>query len=624
MGQCMSDCEWPVIGIDLGTCYSCVAVWRNDRVEIITNDQGNRTTPSWVAFNDKERLIGEAAHNQAGSNPSNTIFDAKRLIGRRFNDESVQEDIKSWPFKVVAGTKSGTEHKPMVSVLYKGDHYTFTPEEISSMVLMKMKDIAEAFYGSRIKHAVVTVPAYFSDSQRQATKDAGAIAGLNVRIINEPTAAAMAYGLDTKLITTDSAGAKTVLIFDFGGGTFDVSLVAIEKGEFTVKAITGDTHLGGGDFNNRMLSYFVKEFKRKNGVDINNNPRAIARLRAASERAKRVLSSAVQTDIEVDCLFDRTDFKSTITRARFEKLNMDLFLKSLDIVKNCLRDANMEKGEVDDIVLVGGSTRTPMIQKLLTEFFDGKDLCKSINPDEAVAFGAAIHAANISGVGKSIKNIVLVDVTPLSLGTKVVSGDMCVVIPRNTPIPAKMFSNRTTVYDNQTSVLFCVYEGEKPIATDNNLLGKFTLSGIPPAAHGIPTLKLCFEVDVDGILTVSATEKSTGNSKQITIKNHQGGLSKADIDRMVQEAELFKVEDEKCQKIANAKNALEVYANLVKRAMNSGRLTDIGDFQKRKMENAVDLTLEWLEECSDDVNDACEFEKELEDLQRICGCYVKT
>ncbi|XP_057542103.1 heat shock cognate 70 kDa protein-like [Amaranthus tricolor] len=621
MGESMSDCEWPVIGIDLGTCYSCVAVWRDNRVEIITNDQGNRTTPSWVAFNDKERLIGEAALNQAGSNPCNTIFDAKRLIGRRFNDESVQEDMKSWPFKVVSGTKPGTKHKPMVSVLYKGEHYTFTPEEISSMVLMKMKDIAEAFYGSKIKNAVVTVPAYFSDSQRQATKDAGTIAGLNVvRIINEPTAAAMAYGLDTKLITSGSARAKTVLIFDFGGGTFDVSLVAIEKGEFIVKAITGDAHLGGGDFNNRMLSYFAKEFKRKNGFDISKNPRAIARLRTASERAKRVLSSAAQTDIEVDCLFEGTDFRSTITRARFEKLNMELFLKSLDIVKNCLRDANMEKWEVDDVVLVGGSTRIPMIQKLLTEFFDGKDLCTSINPDEAVAFGAAIHAANISGVGKSIKDIVLVDVTPFSLGTSVVSGDMSVVIPRNTPIPAKMFDNYTTVYDNQTSVAFCVYAGERPIAVDNNFLGKFTLLGIPPVPHGIPELKVSFEIDVDGILTVSATEKSTGNSNQITIKNHKGGLSKADMDRMLLEAEFFKAEDKKRRKVVNAKNALEIYANRLKHAMDRGKVTNIGNF--RKMENAVDLTLEWLEECSDDVGDAFEFEKKLEDLQRSCG-YIK-
>ncbi|XP_052288228.1 heat shock cognate 70 kDa protein-like isoform X5 [Citrus sinensis] len=385
--------EGPAIGIDLGTTYSCVGVWQHDRVEIIANDQGNRTTPSYVAFTNTERLIGDAAKNQVAMNPTNTVFDAKRLIGRRFSDPLVQKDMKLWPFQVIAGAGD----KPMIVVNYKCEEKQFSAEEITSMVLTKMKEIAEAYLGTTIKNAVVTVPAYFNDSQRQATKDAGVISGLKVmRIINEPTAAAIAYGLDKK---AGSTGEKNVLIFDLGGGTFDVSLLAIHQGIFEVKATAGDTHLGGEDFDNRMVNHFVQEFKRKNKKDISGNPGALRRLRTACERAKRTLSSTARTTIEIDSLYEGINFYTTIARARFEELNMDLFRKCMEPVEKCLRDAKMDKSSVHDVVLVGGSTRIPKVQQLLQGFFNGKELCKSINPDEAVACGAAVHAAILSGEG---------------------------------------------------------------------------------------------------------------------------------------------------------------------------------------------------------------------------------
>ncbi|GMY08548.1 heat shock cognate 70 kDa protein-like [Fagus crenata] len=498
--------EGQAIGIDLGTTYSCVAVWQHERVEIIVNDQGNRTTPSYVAFTPEDRLIGDAAKNQVARNPTNSVFDAKRLIGRRFSDPLVQSDIKLWPFKVIEGP---SDDKPMIVVNYMGEEKHFAAEEISSMVLKKMREMAEAYLGTTVKNAVVTVPAYFNDSQRKSTKDAGGIAGLNVlRIINEPTAAAIAYGLDKK---SGSFGKRNVLIFDLGGGTADVSLLTIEMGVFEVKAVAGDTHLGGEDFDNRMVKHFVEILKRKHNVDINGNPRALRRLRTACEKAKRILSSAIETTIEVDSLYNGIDFFSTITRAKFAELNIDLFRKCIDIVEKCLTDAKMDKSCVHDVVVTGGSCRIPKVQQLLQDCFDGKELCKSINPDESVAYGAAVQAAILTSIGnEKLGDIVLLDVTPLSLGVEIRGSEMSVLIPRNTTIPTQQEEDYTTDVDNQTSILISVYEGERARTCDNNLLGQFHLHGIPPAPRENARVKVCFEIDTNGILNVSAKERTTG------------------------------------------------------------------------------------------------------------------
>lgn len=586
----------PVIGIDLGTTYSCVGVWKNNTVEIISNDQGNRTTPSVVAFTETERLIGEAAKNQAVKNSPNTIFDAKRLIGRKFTDASVKKDMQTWPFKVI----SGKDDRPYFEVTYKGKIVHFTPEEISAAVLTKMKQTAEAYLGCEVSRAVVTTPAYFSDAQRQATKDAGKIAGLDIiRIINEPTAAAMSYGFNNK-----SDKELNIITVDLGGGTFDVSLLTVDQGIFEVKATSGNTHLGGTDFDARLIKYCIDDFNKRFKKDLSSNQRALSRLKISCENAKRSLSTATQATIELDSLMDSIDYSITISRAKFEQLCADIFRDLIIPVEQVLRDAKMSKQDIHEVILVGGSTRIPKIQELLKNYFGGKELCKSINPDEAVAAGATVQAALLSDNEFNKNNkIVLLDVCPMSLGIETSGQILTSLIKRNSTVPCKKSQLFSTFVDNQTSVEIKIYEGERVRSTDNHLLGQFHLSGIAPAPRGMPQIEVTFDLDINGILHVSAEDKGTGNKNSIVITNDSGRLSKEEIDKMIIDAEKYADDDKEMKETIEARDKLENYVYALKNTLDNEEV-------KKKINATEQLSeaMMWLESHTIDNTDKQTFE----------------